>query len=211
MLSHNSIKVLRLLGGLLVVGIIVGVPVAWLNYRTGHFRNFRTVKEGVLYRSGQMSVAGLKRAIYEHGIRTVVTLRDADKPGEPAPDLAEEEFCRKEELYHYRITPRAWQAADGSAPARIGVAKFCDIMRDPRHYPVLLHCFAGVHRTGAYVAVYRMEFESWTNNQALAELRRLGYDNLDSEDDVRGFLQQYGRGQTESPVIIPASFERNNH
>jgi len=193
----------RFLGGLLVIAIICGAPYAWHRYREQNFRNFRVVKEGVLYRSGQLSIAGLARMVHDHGIKTVVTLRDADTPGEPPPDLAEEEFCRREELYHYRITPRNWEAPDGSAPARIGVNQFVEIMRDPKHHPVLVHCFAGVHRTGAYVAVYRMEFENWPNHKALAELRTLGYDNLDREDDVRGFLENY---RPAEGIIRPAVY-----
>jgi protein tyrosine/serine phosphatase len=64
-------------------------------------------------------------------------------------------------------------------------------MDDPANFPVLVHCFAGIHRTGAYVAVYRMEHDRWTNAEALDELRAFGYRNLDDEWDVLGYLEQY--------------------
>ena len=79
-------------------------------------RNFHIVREGVLYRSGQISVEGLQRLVHDYQIKTVITLRDAQRPGDPPPDLAEEEWCRKEEILHVRIPPRAWEAADGSVP-----------------------------------------------------------------------------------------------
>jgi protein tyrosine/serine phosphatase len=60
---------------------------------------------------------------------------------------------------------------------------------------VLVHCCAGVHRTGAYCAIYRMEFEGWTNAEALAEMKALGYSNLDEEWDIRGYLESYRRGE----------------
>jgi protein-tyrosine phosphatase len=56
---------------------------------------------------------------------------------------------------------------------------------------VLLHCFAGQHRSGAFCAIYRVEFQRWTPAEALDEMRRCGYDNLDAEWDVRNFVLFY--------------------
>ena len=56
---------------------------------------------------------------------------------------------------------------------------------------MLLHCFRGVHRTGAYSAIFRMEFEGWDNAAALAEMQALGYSTLDDEDDIRSYLERY--------------------
>ena len=64
-------------------------------------------------------------------------------------------------------------------------------MKDEKNLPVLLHCFAGTHRTGAYVAVYRMDFEGWSSEKALTELRGLGYITLDEDRDVFEFLSSY--------------------
>ena len=64
-------------------------------------------------------------------------------------------------------------------------------MDDPANYPVLVHCFAGIHRTGAYMAVYRMEIDRWDNDAALDELRACGYRHLDDEWDVLGYLESY--------------------
>ncbi len=52
-----------------------------------------------------------------------------------------------------------------------GVRKFREVMSDPNNYPVLVHCTAGIHRTGAYCAIYRMEFEHWTNERAIDEVK----------------------------------------
>jgi tyrosine-protein phosphatase SIW14 len=71
-------------------------------------------------------------------------------------------------------------------------------MDNPDNYPVLVHCFGGIHRTGAYCAIYRMEYEHWSNAQAIAELRAGGYKDLDDEWDLLGYLEQYRpRGQQQ--------------
>jgi protein tyrosine/serine phosphatase len=175
----------------LVLALLIGVPCGYARYQQRQFRNFHEVKKGVLYRSGQLPLSGLKRILHDYGIKTVVTLRDADVPGNPSPDAAEEEYCRKEELNHVRITPRNWSAADGSVPAAAGVKRFLEVMRDPANHPVLIHCFAGIHRTGAHVAVYRMESDGWSNAQAISELQAHGYYNIDEERDLLDFLEHY--------------------
>jgi protein tyrosine/serine phosphatase len=150
------------------------------------------VRENVLYRCGQLTLTGLKEVIHDKGIKTVVTLRDRTGDGDGSPDLAEEEYCRAQEINYYRIPPAHWESADaGPPPVEKGVKKFRAIMADPANYPVLVHCFAGVHRTGAYCAIYRMEFEHWTNAEAIAEVKALGYSNLDEELDVLGYLEHY--------------------
>src|SRR5439155_1607322 len=81
------------------------------------------------------------------------------------------------------------------------------ILDDPDNYPILIHCFAGIHRTGAYVAIYHMERDRWSNEDAIADLKAGGYDNLDNELDVLGYLQQYRptwQQSEEPPAAAPA-------
>jgi protein tyrosine/serine phosphatase len=178
--------------GSLVAAVLVGLPLGYASYRQTHFRNFRVVQPGVLYRSGQMTIAGLQRVIHDYGIRTVVSLRDAEVAGEQPPDWAEEQYCRAQDIRYVRLRPQNWWSPDGGpAPAEENVKTFLAVMDDPARYPVLVHCFAGVHRTGAMVAIYRMEYDRWPTAEALDELRANGYRNLDDEWDVLGYLEQY--------------------
>jgi protein tyrosine/serine phosphatase len=178
--------------GPLVAAVLVGLPLGYASYRQKHFRNFHVVQPGVLYRSGQVTRTGLERVIHDYGIRTVVTLRDAEIEGDPPPDRAEEAYCKNLDIQYVRIRPRRWWSPTGGpVPAEAGVKRFLAVMDDPANYPVLVHCFAGVHRTGAMVAIYRMEYDRWPTEKALEELRALGYSNLDDEWDILGYLEQY--------------------
>ena len=178
--------------GAFIAVLVVGGPLMFTYYQESQIRHFRVVRDGVLYRSGQLSLDGLKRIVHDYGIKTVVTLRDAHYQGDPPPDLVEEEYCRGQEINYYRIPPRKWFAADGSVPAEQGVCLFQEVMDDPANAPVLIHCFAGIHRTGAFCAVYRMEFEHWSNARAVAEMEAQGYCTLDEDVDVLGYLEHYG-------------------
>jgi protein tyrosine/serine phosphatase len=189
--------------GLAFVSLLIAGPVAFSAREMKQARNFRIVREGVLYRSAQLPLPGLKRVIHDYSIRTVVTLRDSHDPGLTPPDLAEEKYCTDQELNYLRLPPLAWEDQahpKGPAPVEANVKKFLKIMQDPANYPVLVHCFAGIHRTGAFTAIYRMEFEHWTHAEALTEMRACGYTTLDEEFDILGFLERYRPAWMDDPA-----------
>jgi tyrosine-protein phosphatase SIW14 len=184
-------QIIRLFFGVLIGLFLIVGPIAYSHYRQPYYRNFRAVKDGVLYRSAQLSLAGLEWAIHDHGLKTVITLRDSVSRTEPPPDWEEEEYCWAQGINYYRISPRSWSAADGAVPAEEGVRKFLEIMDNPDLHPVLVHCYGGIHRTGAFTAVYRMEYDHWTNQRAIEELRANGYTTLEDDWNLLEFLEDY--------------------
>lgn len=168
--------------------LLVGGPIAYKQHRDKRFRNFRVVEPGVLYRSGQLDLVGLKHLVNVHGIKTVVCLREGDKP-----DELEEEAWANKSLKYVRIRQKPWHSENGGGtiPAEEGLAIFRSVMNDPANHPVLVHCYAGIHRTGAYVAVHRMDRHGWTGREAINEMRALGYKTIDTDTDVLGFLLRY--------------------
>jgi protein tyrosine/serine phosphatase len=189
--------------GIAIVLALIGGPVGLAVHEQKQLREFRVVRAGVLYRSGQMAVPALRRVCHDYGIRTIITLRDKAVANSPKMDLAEEAFCAKEEITHYRFPLRNWEAPDGSAPVEENVRQFREIMNEPRNHPVLIHCFAGIHRTGAYCAIFRMEYDHWTHAAALAEVKACGYTNLDNEWDVLGYLERYQPTWCQDPEGKP--------
>ncbi len=175
------------IGGVVLAGLILAAPVLYYRYHETHRRNFRVVADGVLYRSGQLTPQGLEAVVRECGIRTVISLRAAG-----SSDGWEEAFCAARNIRHVRIAPRIWAADEhGEIPARQAVDEFLRVMDDPRHYPVLVHCYAGIHRTGTMTAIFRMEYQGWSLSRALAEMFYCGYDPADLEADVDSFLRHY--------------------
>jgi tyrosine-protein phosphatase SIW14 len=186
-----------ILAGLLFV-FLIGGPIGYARYRKASFRNFHIVEAGKLYRSGQLNHDGMMRLIHDYGIRTVVSLREGKHPGDPAPDTDEQKYCSEEELDYYRLPYRSltqvgspWIKHDGQADIDPYVKRFLAIMDDPKHHPVLIHCTAGMHRTGAYVAIYRMEYDRWDNARALDEIKEYGYDDIGDHSDILSYLQNY--------------------
>ena len=121
-----------------------------------------------------------------------MSLRDTKVDGKQPPDAAEETYCRKLDLNYLRLGPQKWWSpTPGPVPADANVKRYLEVMDDPANYPVLVHCFAGIHRTGQYLAIYRMEYERWDNAAALEEMRANGYVTLDDEEDVFDYLKAY--------------------
>ncbi len=182
----------RTILGFSIGALLVAGPLLYARYRNTTYRNFRVVEDGKLYRSGQMTLPALQRTIEEYGIRTVISLRYAERDGDKPADWREEEFCLGHGVRYLRIRPREWHdLGDGYVPADQPVAEFLKIMDDRTNYPVLIHCFAGMHRTGSFCSIYRMEYQNWSNAEAMNELRALGYKNLDKEEDVQAYMDSY--------------------
>ena len=93
---------------------------------------------------------------------------------------------RSDPALHLRIANDVKSLFDALAT----IDQFLELMDDPDTYPVLLHCKAGLHRTGVMVAAYRMEYEGRTPQQALEELRDNGF-GLWNSTSANDYITQY--------------------
>lgn len=179
-------------GTLLVLVMILGVFMYWKTQKD-RFRNLRTVDIGELYRCGQLDADELTRITNEYGIKTIVTFRDARHPGDPIPDQHEVDFAAEHGIHHVRISPRRWSDPDGGPPPiQKQIDRFLNEMDRAREKgPILIHCFAGIHRTGAYSAIYRIEYDGWSNSDAIREMQNCGYTTLEDDPDILHYLEHY--------------------
>ncbi len=143
----------------------------------------------ILVRSGQPTAQTLERLRAQHGIRTVVNLR-GEHPGKA---WWEEERRGVAAIGAEWVQ---WPTGGRERPPPETVAAFLDLIEDPGARPVLVHCESGIHRTGMLVAVYRMQYQQWSAERALAELRRQGF-RLGGRD--RSALEQYLREYRPDP------------
>lgn len=146
-----------------LLGLLIAVPVA-IKYGRHHVfpKRFVVVEPGRLYRSGQCEAGPFRRMIREHGIRTILVLTN-NEPG--SPDQVQEESIAREA--GVRLI-RVGMPGNGCADFDL-LDQAAAVLADSSLYPLLVHCYAGVNRTGATYAAWRMRHEGWDVEQAIAE------------------------------------------
>ncbi|MCS6864556.1 MAG: dual specificity protein phosphatase family protein [Gemmataceae bacterium] len=202
---HTAIR--WLLGGL-VGGVVFGPPLVLYRAQYIHTKRFREVEPGRFYRSGQMTEAGLREVIQRFGIKTIVNLQHEEPDpllvdrwlGQPT--LRESELCRQLGVKYLLLTPDILppdNTVDREPPV---VGPWLQILDDETNYPLLVHCKAGLHRTGRLTAIYRMEYHGWSVAEAVRELRDNGYGFVaasDRDDFIIQFIQNYKPRRRFSP------------
>ncbi len=186
--------------GLGAAAVALAPPVALYRAQYVHAKRFREVEPGRLYRSGQMTADGFRETIERFHIKTVVNLQHE----EPDPLLAnhwlgkatirESELCRQLGVNYRLLTPDLLPPGNTLETEPPAVKEWLAILDDEKNYPILLHCKAGLHRTGRLTAIYRMEYHGWSAGEALRELRANGYGytmSSESDDYIIQFVQNY--------------------
>jgi protein tyrosine/serine phosphatase len=187
-----------------LIVLMIGVaPFVYYRAHYAHSKRLRTVLEGKVYRSGQLTVEGFRDAISNLGIRTVVNLQE----DYPNPDLArsyldrgtikEIDLCRELQVRYVFIAPDVLPRDATPAQRPEAIEKMLAVFDDPKSYPILIHCKAGLHRTGCMAAIYRMEFQGWTPQQAVEEMRAHGFGDKDctaANDYVYQYVLSYRPG-----------------
>jgi tyrosine-protein phosphatase SIW14 len=146
-----------------------------------HGRRLRVVVPGRFYRSGQLTSQGFADVVRQLGIRTIINVQD-DYPdprlrrGTLVPGyVREKELCERLGVRYVWIAPDTVLPSQADRQRPLAIDQFLQVMDQPDVYPVLLHCKAGLHRTGLLTAIYRMEYQGWSRLSALHELREHGF------------------------------------
>jgi tyrosine-protein phosphatase SIW14 len=188
---------------LAIGALVAGVPFVYYRYCYTYGKRLRPVAEGKLYRSGCMTADGLAHTIEKYHIRTVLNLMEEF----PDPILSagyfdtrevrEKELCRALGATMINLTVDVIAANRVGKERPAAIETFLELMDNPETYPVLIHCKAGLHRTGVIVAVYRMEYDGWTSHQAMGELKANGFGEFAAtaaNEYVRQYILAYEPG-----------------
>jgi tyrosine-protein phosphatase SIW14 len=106
------------------------------------------------------------------GVKTLINLTSDDA------DTLEPGMAEQAGLHYVQIPMTTHEP-----PTPEKLAQFLQIVTDPAHQPVYVHCVGGRHRTGVMTAAYRMTQDGWTADQAFKEMKqyKFGADFLHTE------------------------------
>jgi tyrosine-protein phosphatase SIW14 len=96
-------------------------------------------------------------------------------------DFREEKSEIKDEQAHVeaagmRFISIPWSPLNN--PSRAQIISFFGVLRDNPQKKIFVHCEAGSDRTGVMIALYRIELDHWTTEQALAEMKLFRFHNV---------------------------------
>lgn len=189
--------------GLGLATLLVVVPYLWYRWEYNRTKRLRVVTPGKVYRSGQMTAAGFADAVTRFRIRTVINLQDEY----PDPEIRQSSFgwgtvkesqlCEQLNVRYVHLPPDLIPRRLIPAQRPVAIDRLLAILDDPSHYPVLIHCRAGLHRTGVLTAVYRMEYQGWSPREALREVKANGFGDsacTSANDYIKQYVLTYRRG-----------------
>ena len=189
-------KFLRIALKIGMASLVIAGPMLYWRYQLTTSKRLREVVPGQFYRSGQMTVSGFEEAFARWHFHTVINVQNEF----PDPDLRisfldgrtekETDVCRRHGVKYILLQPDlvSRRTVPGNQP--LVIAQFLQIMDDPDNYPVLIHCKAGLHRTGCLVAVYRMEYQDWNARDSIEEMKDLGFGDM-ACTSANDYIAQY--------------------
>lgn len=111
------------------------------------------------------------------GFRSVLSLRTASEGVDHARERAQVEAAK---LRYYNIP------VESAHPRREQADEFLRLLKDAGNHPMLITC-ASANRVGAFMMIFRVTEQGWSEAQALAEAGKIGL----RSDNLREFARQY--------------------
>lgn len=183
-----NIKKKIAIGVVILILLCVGKYVYDININ----HNFETITEGEVYKSGVIPPDEIESYVKKYNIKSIVDLRfpgTADlvnNPEIPTELIAEKEAIAKIKGVNY------FNNGSDQVPTQENVDSFLKIMDNKANYPVLIHCYHGVGRAEMYSAIYRIEYENFTNEEARKNVRTLiKFSSFDDGKPKGEYLMHY--------------------
>ncbi|MCW2121014.1 dual specificity protein phosphatase family protein [Flavobacterium sp. 7A] len=177
--------------GLSILALVL-IFAAKYGYDMNINHNFETITKGKVYKSGVIPPDELESYIKENNIKSVIDLRfpgTADlvnNPEIPAELIAEKEAIAKIKGVNY------FNNGSDQIPNQKNLDVFFKIMDNKDNYPVLIHCYHGVGRAEMYSALYRIEYENFSNEKARQGVRTLvKFSSFDDGKPKGEYLKAY--------------------
>jgi protein tyrosine phosphatase (PTP) superfamily phosphohydrolase (DUF442 family) len=170
---HRGTTILWASAGLLLGNVLF----AGDQQTTQFLSNFKQVNES-LCRGAQPSDDGF-RELAKQGVKTILDLR-----GGSGRSSHESEVVRGLGMQYINVPLDGYEA-----PTADQVSKVMAVLNDPHAGKVFVHCRRGADRTGTVLAMYRIEHDHWTNQQALDEAK--GMKMASSEKLMQKFVMGF--------------------
>ncbi len=150
--------------GLVVLAIILAMVSQHL-YNTKVNYNFGVVTEGKVYKSGTIPPDKIEDYVKDNNIKTIIDFRHGGIGNDLNPATIKEIDSERQAVnaingVNYYNIPSV------QIPTKANLDSVYKILDDTTKYPVLMHCYHGTGRAMIYSAIYKIEYEAATNEEA---------------------------------------------
>lgn len=192
-------KARRLAGGLAVTLVVAVIGLGLFHFYRSVWekgKRLRVAVPGKLYRSGQMTEEGFADAVRRYGIKSIVNVQQEFPDPVIRKDyltrstISEQEMCKKLGVKYIHVKPDLIHMSEYPQKKPAVLDEMLAVYDDPDNYPILIHCKAGLHRTGLLAALHRVEYQGWTVQEAYREMKAQGFgDKACTEANM--YVKQY--------------------
>jgi tyrosine-protein phosphatase SIW14 len=145
-----------------------------------------------LYRGSQPNGKGV-RNLHKLGITMIVDLR-----GEFRRESANEKKEADSLGMKFVLIPgNGW-----SPPTDEQLAQFFAIVAAHPQETIFVHCWLGGDRTGVFLAAYRIAFEQWSADKAIAEMHKFHFKSF-WHPALKSYVREFPDRLATSPTLAP--------
>jgi len=161
-------------------------PAGWAQPLDQDFRFYAL--SPTLYRSALPQAADMTE-LHERGISTVINLYQEDDAN----------WLRDDRIARVHIPLRGDRVTDTEV-----IAVLRAIRAGEQRGGVLVHCKHGQNRTGLITAMYRIVYQGWTREQAMAEMLEGGFGQAERMADAVGYLNRVDVAEVRQAIASGA-------
>jgi protein tyrosine phosphatase (PTP) superfamily phosphohydrolase (DUF442 family) len=179
---------------LLLIAIAYYVWHVHFNYR------LEVISPNKVYKSALIAPDKIESFLIENKIKTVIDLLHPELNNALNPagqsNVDEEDKAIKAVNKKHKLSIKHVNIQSDQVPTQENLNQFFKVLDDKANYPILIHCYHGTGRAQMYSALYRIEYEGWSNKDARDKTRviveALGYRSSFAEGKPKGdFLINY--------------------
>ncbi len=141
----------------------------------------------VIWRSGQANREGY-RLLAAQGLKTVINFR--------------EEFPQDKDLLPEGVQYVYIPMKNDHAPTDAQVKLLLDTVSNPANWPILIHCTAGVGRTGTMAALIRHSMDGWNHDALIQEIGNYWKFTASGKVPMAACQQDYIRHWEATPLLL---------
>lgn len=177
---------------IIVVALVVLVLGGKYVYDVNINYNFKTITENKVYKSGVIPPDEIEKYVKKYNLKSIIDLRfpqsldEINNPEIPIELINEKKSVEKIEGVKY------FNVGSEQVPDQKTLDSFFEILDDSTNYPLLIHCYHGEGRAPLFSALYRIEYEGWSNEEARDGTRMLTkWSSFDDGKPKGEFLLNY--------------------